>query len=183
MNLADLIIIILLIMFVVSGIRHGLVWELFTTLGLLLGFGLTYYFRKELLDLVIRFSDPGWQRQWVGGLAFLVFFLAIYLGFAGIGRWIHEALAKTFLKWPDTILGSAAGALKGAVLIGLLVVALDWLGGGEAMRNFIYQSKIIRWGREAVYSMVHWEPASKRQWVVMENPKSQNPKSESGIFV
>jgi uncharacterized membrane protein required for colicin V production len=179
MNLADLVIIILLILFVLSGIRHGLLWELFTTVGLVLGFALTFYFRHELLELVVRFSPQGWQRQWVGGLAFLVFFLAVYLGFAGIGHWLHDAVAKTPFKWVDAVLGSVAGALKGAVLIGLLVVALDWLGGGERLRQFVDHSQIIHWGRQAVHSMTHWEPASKRQWVVMEDPKSPNPKSET----
>jgi uncharacterized membrane protein required for colicin V production len=168
MCLADIVILILLVLFILSGIRHGFVWELFTTIGLLLGFGLTYYFRREILDLVLRISEPGWQRQWAGGLTFLFFFLVVYLGFAGIGHWVHDRLEKTPFKWVDAVLGSAAGALKGAVLIGLLVVAIEWLGGHESLREQIGQSQILRWGKRAVYEITHWEPASKRQLVLLE---------------
>ena len=61
MSLADLLIIIIIVLFGVSGIRRGAAWELMTALGLGLGFALTYYYRQAIMDLVVDLTDPGWQ--------------------------------------------------------------------------------------------------------------------------
>jgi uncharacterized membrane protein required for colicin V production len=165
MSLPDLIIIALLILFAVSGIRHGFVWEVFIVAGLLLGFTLTYIYHAQLMDLVVRISHPGWQRQWIGGLIFLAFFLVVYLGFAAVGHHLHNAISKTPFSWVDRLLGIAGGALKGAILIGMLIATIEWVGDAGPLRQYIYQSQLVRWGRQAVYDVIHWETPSKRQWV------------------
>ena len=165
MSLPDLVVVALLLVFALSGIRHGVVWELFITLGLLLGFALTFIFHEALMDLVTHVSPLGWQRQWVGGLVFLAFFLIIYLGFAAIGHRLHEGISKTPFSWVDRILGIAAGALKGAVLIGMLVATFEWVGEGGRTRDFIWNSQIIQWGQHTVYNILHWESRSQKQWV------------------
>jgi len=165
MNLSDLIVVCLLILFAVSGIRRGFVWEMFVVVGLVLGFALTYYYHDALMDLVFRITSTGWQRQWVGGLVFLAFFLIIYLGFAAIGHHLHVAISKTPFSWLDRLLGIAGGVAKGAILIGMLVAAIDWVGDAGELRAFIYRSQLIRWGRQAVYDVIHWETPSQRQWV------------------
>jgi uncharacterized membrane protein required for colicin V production len=165
MSPADIIIIILLILFAIGGLRRGFVWELLTTGGLVLGFALTYFYRADLLDLVLRLLPSGWSRQWGAALAFLVFFLIIYLGFASIGKLLRDRLHKTPLKWVDRVLGVALGALKGAILIALLVTALDLLSPNNPVRHFVSRSQAVRWGRQTVHDFLHWEPASKRKWV------------------
>lgn len=165
MSPADIIIIILLIIFALGGLRRGFVWELLTTSGLVLGFALTYYYRADLLDLVTRLLPPGWSRQWGAALAFLVFFLIIYLGFAAIGKFLRDRLHQTPLKWVDRVLGVALGALKGAILIAILVTALDLLSPNNPVRHFVSRSQIVHWGRLTVHDFLNWEPASKRPWV------------------
>lgn len=165
MSLADLLIIVVLILFAVSGIRRGAAWELMTALGLGLGFALTYYFRQEIMDLVVDFTDPGWERQWGGGILFLVFFLVVYLGFTAIGHKLHHKLENTSFKWPDRVLGILAGILKGVLLIALLVMATEWLDAEGQMRRFLWKSKLIRWGKQSFYSATHWESPSTRKWV------------------
>jgi membrane protein required for colicin V production len=165
MTAPDIIIILLLVLFAIGGLRRGFVWEFLTTLGLVLGFALTYYYRADLLDLVMRIAPPGWSRQWSAALAFLIFFLIIYLGFAAIGKLLRDRLHKTPLKWVDHVLGIALGAAKGAVLIGILVAAMDLLSPNNPARSFISRSQIVQWGRQQVYDLLHWEPPSKRQWV------------------
>jgi uncharacterized membrane protein required for colicin V production len=173
MNLPDLSIIAILLIFAVAGIRHGVIWELLTTVGLLLGFALTYYFRNELMDFVWRVSYPGWQRQWIGGLVFLASFMVVYIGFASMGHRLHEAVKKTPFRWVDYGLGLAGGVLKGAVVIGILVLVVDWADGAGRLRNFLLDSQIIRWGRDRVNGMMYWEPASKRKMVLEEVPESR----------
>jgi membrane protein required for colicin V production len=171
MSPADIIIIILLIIFAIGGLRRGFVWELLTISGLVLGFALTYYYRADLLDLVTRLLPTGWSRQWGAALAFLVFFLIIYLGFAAIGKYLHDRLHQTPLKWVDRVLGVALGALKGAILIAILVTAMDLLSPNNPVRQFASRSQIVRWGRQTVHDFLNWEPASKRQWVEARDEK------------
>ena len=165
MSLVDLLIIILLILFAFSGFRRGAVWELLTALGLALGFGLTYYFRQEIMNLVIDLTDPGWQRQWGGGIIFLIFFLVIYVGFTTIGKHIQLKIQESAFKWPDRILGILAGMLKGVVLIALLVMATEWLDTRGEIRQFLWKSELIKWGKRALHGATHWESHSQREWV------------------
>jgi membrane protein required for colicin V production len=165
MSLADFLIIILLLLFAVSGIRRGAVWEILTALGLGLGFLLTYIYRQEIMDLVVDLTDPGWERQWGGGIIFLIFFLVVYLAFTTLGHRLHDKIENTPFKWPDKVLGVLAGILKGMLLIALLVMATEWLDMEGQMKHFLYKSKLIRWGKRTVYSATHWESPSQRKWV------------------
>ena len=180
MNLPDTLIVILLLLFALGGLRRGLVWELLTAIGLLAGCGLVYYYRGELVDLVMRLTEPGWQRHWGGSLLFLLVFLIVYLGFSVLGRHAHDAIVKTPLKWPDRILGLAGGLIKGAVLIGLAVVMMDWMEGTVRVRHFLWESEIIRWGKRTVYDITHWESREKRRWVLHETAdREESVKSEA----
>ena len=165
MSFPDFLIIILLVIFAFSGVRRGAVWELLTAIGLALGFALTYYYRQEIMNLVVDLTDPGWQRQWVGGVIFLVFFLVVYLGFTTIGHRLHTKIETTSFKWPDRILGTLAGVLKGILLIALLVMATEWLDTQGSVKQFLWKSRLIRSGKRTFYNMTHWESPSQRKWV------------------
>ena len=165
MSLPDLIILVILLMFALGGIRRGLVWELFTTIGLGAGFGLVLLYRRELMDLAARLTEPGWQRQWGGGIVFLAFFMLIYVGLSAVGGALHKGIDKTAFKWVDRALGIVGGVLKGAVFIALIVVGTEWVDTKGDMRDFFWKSQIIRWGRECVYGMTHWESEEMRQRV------------------
>ena len=165
MSLADFIIIALLVLFAISGLRRGATWEMLTAIGLGLGFALTYYYRQEIMALVVDLTDPGWEGQGGGGIIFLVFFLIVYLGFTAIGHRLHDKIEQTSFKWPDKILGVLAGMLKGALLIALLVMATEWLDTEGQMKQFIWKSKLVRWGKHTFHSVTHWESPSQKQWV------------------
>lgn len=165
MSFPDLIILLLLLGFALSGVRRGMLWEIFTVIGLFLGFWLTFFLRGDIIDLVSRFVGPGWGRQWAVGIAFLATFLIVYLGFTAIGHAIHGKIEKTAFKWPDRVLGVIAGILKGAVLVGMLVAATDYLDRDGVVRAFTDQSKLIRWGRYLTHAITHWEPNGRSEWV------------------
>lgn len=165
MSAPDLIILLILLGFALSGVRRGMIWEICTSVGLILGFWLTYRFRQDFIQLIVRYTDSGWERQWVVGLAFLAAFLLVYLGFAAIGHTLHNRIEKTAFRWPDRVLGVLAGIAKGILLIAMLVIATDMLDREGRVRDFIGQSKLVRWGRHLTYSVTHWEPSERRGWV------------------
>jgi membrane protein required for colicin V production len=165
MNAPDLIILFILLGFALSGVRRGLVWETFTAIGLVLGFWLTFTFRQDFMRLIARYTDGGWERQWVVGLCFLAAFLLVYLGFAAIGHKLHDKIDKTTFKWPDRVLGVIAGIAKGILLIAMIVIASDMLDRDGRVRDFIDQSRLIRWGRHIAHDVTHWEPRDRQGWV------------------
>ena len=165
MTFPDILVVLLLTIFALSGIHRGAVWDLLTTLGLVLGFGLTCYFRNDLLDLVVTLTRPGWQRQWAGGVVFLAFFLILYLGFAALGHHLHARIKKSPLRWVDHTLGLPAGLLKGVVLIGILVFSVEWLDAGGKVSSFLAESRIIRWGKHAAHDVIRWETPEQKKWV------------------
>ncbi len=173
MPVIDIIILVILLLFALAGVRRGLLWELFTAIGLVLGFLLVYTFRADLQDLVIRLTDARWQREWLSVILFLAAFLTVYLGFAAIGRAIHNRLEKTPFKWPDRVLGVVAGIAKGVVLIALLVIAADWFDREGHVRTLLDKSKLVRWGKVAVYNMTHWESDEKKDLVQNDGSRSE----------
>jgi membrane protein required for colicin V production len=168
MSFPDIVILLILLIFAFGGLRRGFVMEMLTTIGLALGFGLVYYFRADIMDLALRLLPVGWQRQWGITLIFLFFFMAVYLGFATLGKHLAEALHKTPLKWPDRILGIAGGVIKGAFLLGLLVMAIEWMGSPVHVRNWLWHSEIVRWGKREAVNLLHWESAERRKWVCVD---------------
>ena len=135
----DILIIFLLLGFGIAGTRRGMVMELLVTIGLGLALILTLVYRQSLHDLANQFTEPGWQQNWGTGLIFLLFFVTIYLSFAYIGNKLHTAIDKTVFKWPDRIFGLLAGALKGAVLIAMLVTVVQWADPSGNVRIFFIE--------------------------------------------
>lgn len=165
MIVIDIAIIILLAIFALAGLRRGMVWELLTLIGIILGLSLTYYFRADLRTLTEQITAPGWQRQWGGGLIFLAFFGLIYAGFTYAGRLLHLKIKQSSFRWVDRIIGIAVGVLKGAVLIGLLVFVVDVMNPDNAFSRVLHRSKLVQLGEKVVYSLTHWESPSSRKWI------------------
>jgi membrane protein required for colicin V production len=165
LTMIDYLIIFLLIGFGIAGLRRGMVMELLVTIGLGLALLLTLIYRTSLHDLANRFTEPGWQQSWGTGLIFLLFFITIYLSFAYIGNLLHQVIEKTVFKWPDRIMGLLAGALKGAVLIAMLVTVVQWADPSGNVRIFLSKSKLIRMGRSVGYELTHWESAQQKKWI------------------
>ena len=165
LTILDILIIFLLLGFGLAGLRRGMVMELLVTIGLGLALLLTLVYRNSLHDLADHFTEPGWQQSWGTGLIFLLFFITIYLSFAYIGNMIHRAIDKTVFKWPDRILGLLAGALKGAVLIAMLVVVVQWADSSGNVKIFLSKSKLIRIGKTIGYELTHWESSQQRKWI------------------
>jgi|SRR3989339_779014 len=164
-HIIDVLIAFLLLGFGLAGMRRGMVMEILVTIGLGLALLLTIAYRNSLQDLANRFTNPGWQQSWGTGLIFLLFFITIYLSFAYIGNRIHTYIDTTVFKWPDRILGLLAGALKGAVLIAMLVTVVQWADQSGNIRTFLSKSKLIRMGKNIGYQVTHWESEQRKEWI------------------
>jgi membrane protein required for colicin V production len=117
MNLLDLVLAVLIAWFAVSGIVQGLVRQLFSLGGLVVGhlLGIRYFaFAQGKLGLSFQYAEV---------VGYAVVFLAAYLGIRLIGGLIENRVRESKLSGTDRLAGMAAGLVKGA-LFSILIVFL-----------------------------------------------------------
>jgi membrane protein required for colicin V production len=117
MNLLDLVLAVLIAWFAVSGIVQGLVRQLFSLGGLIVGhlLGIRYFaFAQGKLGLSFQYAEV---------VGYAVVFLAAYLGIRLIGGLIENRVRESKLSGTDRLAGMAAGLVKGA-LFSILIVFL-----------------------------------------------------------
>jgi membrane protein required for colicin V production len=117
MNLLDLLLAILIVWFAVAGIARGLVRQLFSLGGLVVGHlaGIRYYSYAQ--------AQFGLSFQYAEVVGYVVVFLAAYLGIRLIGGFIEGRVRNSKLSGADRLAGMAAGLVKGA-LFSILIVFL-----------------------------------------------------------
>jgi membrane protein required for colicin V production len=138
MNTLDIIFCVILAFLGLRGIFRGLIKEIASILGLILGFVLANTFHAELAPLLVRpLGGPG--------LANLVAYLGIFLGTVAViylmATLIRKILKLIMLGWLDGILGGMLGFFKGALLCSIIVLALTAFLPSKA--EILTQSQIV----------------------------------------
>lgn len=157
MNLYDIIIIAIVLLFGVAGARRGLVWEIFTMAGIVIGLWMPYAFRFQIVEFVARYIGPGHLRIVATIAAFVFLFVAVYIVSSYIGYFLRKILRKAFLGWADRLLGVLAGLVKGILLVGVLVAVLlasPWHGQGQIL---VGKSKLLKWGKGQIERVIGGE--------------------------
>ena len=154
MILFDLIILCLIGLFGFAGAKRGFVWEIFSTIGIILGLWIPYIYRFQIVDFIARHIGPGRLRFIITVAALLFIFAAIYVILSYIGYFLGKLLKKVFLGWLDRLLGVFAGLVKGFLIIGIVVAALlasPWHRQGEIL---VRKSKLLTWGKGQVERVI-----------------------------
>jgi membrane protein required for colicin V production len=127
MTIIDWVILIVLILSVLSAAKAGLVVEICSLIGLVLGLLVASWDYQKLTP---------WMGQWIHtpSLNQALSFIAIALGVmivAGIaGRMVRWSVKSVGLGWADRLAGAAFGLIKGCALvtIAVMVIAAFWPG-------------------------------------------------------
>lgn len=117
MNIIDIIIIVVTGTFVVRGIFRGLTRELASIIGVVAGFYGALMFSSRVAKL---FPDRIAGSAFADVLGFAVVFCGILVAVHLIAYLIRWALGLTMLSWVDRLLGAGFGALKSALLLGVV---------------------------------------------------------------
>lgn len=121
MSLLDWVILAILIVSTLAAARSGIIVEIFSLGGLLLGLLLACWNYQRLLP---------WVMSWGAGesvgkvIAFIVIALGIMILAGILGRIIRWSIRFVGLGWLDMLAGAAFGLVKGAVLVVVMIVAL-----------------------------------------------------------
>lgn len=120
----DLLLVIALVGFLISGLRKGF----FVTLGSIIGFvagGTAAFFAIPLVSSWV--ASPGWRLFWVIASAIVLILLGQGIGSA-IGRRIRLWLNLPALRTFDRILGGAANTIVASLVISAIAYSVATMG-------------------------------------------------------
>lgn len=123
MSLVDIVILVLLGFFLLKGTLRGLLKEICSLLGLLLGGVFAFSFHLPLAQhLQNSFNLPAQLCVWG---SFLAIFLLVVIVFAVLGFVLHRFVKLIFLGGFNRLSGGLFGLVQGVVLVSMLVLALN----------------------------------------------------------
>ncbi len=114
----DIITLAVLVWMIISGIKNGLVAQLFSIAGIAIGIALAIAAGESLgfaLSIPPRFAA-------VSG--FLIIFVTVIIITFIVGKLISKILTKAGLGWANRLTGAFFASLKGLVVLGLLYTAI-----------------------------------------------------------
>lgn len=152
MNWFDLLILVLLLVSIVRAFMQGLLVEIFSLAGVVLGFLIAGAYYGQVVP---------WLKRWIASeeVSALVAFLVIALGtmiLAGlVGRFLRGTVHHIGLGFLDRILGAGFGLVRGFVLVTIVVIALAaFLPTADWLKN----SKFVPWFLTAAHGGSHMTP-------------------------
>jgi len=148
-NVADWVILLAILGFVVSAIIAGFFQEAFGIAGLVCGYLLAAWQYHHVAAWLARFVKAEWVAEIV---AFLAIFVAVMVvaGIAGrMARWVMQ---KAGLSTLDRVLGAFLGLLRGGLTVAIVLVAMaaftpssEWLEGSQLAPYFLVVGRAATW--------------------------------------
>ncbi len=140
MGLVDIAILVILGFFLLKGIFRGLLREVCSLLGLVLGGVFAFTFHLPLAQLLQdSFNLPAQLCIWG---SFLAIFLLMVILFAVLGFVLHRFVKLVFLGGFNRLAGAIFGIIQGVVLLSIIVLALNSSVAPDAVRGMIKGSQL-----------------------------------------
>ena len=132
MNWIDFLIVILVVLSVISGFSNGLVKEVASLIGLILGiWGAIKFSNFTAVKLDEWFNMTG---QYVGIIAFVITFCAIVICIHFIGALADKVVDAVQLGFLNRLLGMVFGAVKNILILSVIFSVLNAI---DARRHFL----------------------------------------------
>jgi membrane protein required for colicin V production len=148
-NLADWVILIVVLVATIHAASEGFFHEAFGIAGLVAGYLLAAWQYWRVARTFAPYVNSPWLADILGFL--IIFFaVAIVAGIAGrIARW---AMKEVGLSFVDRVLGAALGFLKGCLLVAIFLVGMTsfaptskWLAGSQLAPYFQVVGQAVIW--------------------------------------
>jgi len=116
----DIVILLILIFFFISGARRGLIRQVIDIVGIILAFIGAFYLAHYLAEYLERSIELTYNISLV--VAAIVIFIGILIIFHALGLLFKKLAEITLFDSVDRVGGGLFGAFKGVLLISLLLV-------------------------------------------------------------
>lgn len=149
MNIADVIILLVILVSVIQAVSSGFFQEAFGIAGLIFGYLIAAWEYPRLARHFAAYSNSRWLVEIV---AFLVIFIGVMLlaGICGrIARWLMKEAGLSAL---DRFLGALLGLVRGCLLVAIVLVSMTaftpssrWLRGSGLAPYFLVVGRAAIW--------------------------------------
>ncbi len=146
----NIIIIAILAIYFISGMRRGFIRQIMDIVGIIVAFVCAFYFAKYLAEyLEMRFSLYYHLSLVISAVAI---FIGIILIFRLIGTVFRKSADITLLSGVDTIGGGIFGAIKGVLLVSLILVIAFSLPLPDDFKSELKENRLA----SAIYPVLPW---------------------------
>jgi len=134
MNGLDIAILVLIILLAIRGFSKGLIREVFSIGGVVLGFFLALKFVQNTTHFL------GIENTTLAKVvAFIIVFLAIVIITQIAGALLSRFLRLIFLGFVDRLLGMVLGVLEAMIIAGMIVSVLARI---KPIKEYVYESRM-----------------------------------------
>lgn len=140
MSLVDVVILVVLGLFLLKGVLRGLLKEVCSLLGLILGGLLAFYLHLPIAQWLMDMFH--WPSQLCVALGFLTIFISTILIFGALGYALNRFVKLVLLGGLNRLTGALFGALQGVVLLSLILFAMNSASLPEGVRKQLKRSEL-----------------------------------------
>ena len=135
MNYLDIIIAIVLIIFAINGHKNGLIREVFALIAFVGGIYGAILFSDVVGNWFSKIIDvsPDW-RDWMPVISFILVFIGLAFLINFLGSKVKDLFEALNLGFVDRIGGIVFGTAKGFLLVGVIILLLNFFGIKEALK-------------------------------------------------
>lgn len=123
MEIVDIIIAVLLVIGLIEGIKDGLVKQVAGLVGLVAGLLIGKALYLKVADQLTPFLGTSEKTTQI--IAFALIMVIVPLAFSLIAWLISKLLHSVGLGWVNRLLGAAVGAVKYALIAGLIITGIE----------------------------------------------------------
>jgi len=153
MNWIDITVLVVLALFLLKGVLRGLLKEVCSLLGLLLGGFLAFRYQGPLAEMAM--DATGWPSSICIIASFLLLFLACILFFAALGFLLSRFVKLLFLGGLNRVAGGFFGVAQGVLILALVLFAVSlkpWPPAvGPALKQSQLAPPLIDFGEAAMH--------------------------------
>jgi membrane protein required for colicin V production len=123
MTYLDITILAILLGFLIKGIAVGLLKQVFSIMGLVVGLALAWKFCPVVSDFGIR---VGIHRTISMIIAFLLIYIIVASIARSLGNFAHKTVEALFLGWINRFVGGIFGLIEGVLFIVIILVLISF---------------------------------------------------------
>ena len=126
MSTLDIILLLCLAPFLIQGIHRGFIAQVVSLVSLILGIWLAFQWSEIVCEWLHPYL-PNLSEALLGVVGFVLVFVVVALLLHLVGKLILSAFKAVNLGWLNWMLGLVLALLKGALILGLLLILFDTL--------------------------------------------------------
>jgi membrane protein required for colicin V production len=149
LNVADLIIVVVLLVSVIQAAIAGFFQEAFTIAGLIFGYLIAAWQYHRVASHFASYVSSKW---FIEIAAFLAIFLGVMLLAGILGRIVRWIVKEAGLSGVDRFLGALLGFVRGCLLVAIILVSMTaftptsrWLQGSGLAPYFLVVGRAAIW--------------------------------------